>query len=408
MRAKVPREQRIFTKDFILICVAMTCSRMVLNMQNTVFPLYVTEYLGHSKSVAGMLSSVAAVAAIIMRPNIGRMIDKGKAKSAFIVGAIIYTLAVFGSGFITSIPVLIALRFAYGIGQSTQGTSGSTVATQLIPESRMKEGLGYYGLTASLSQALGPMIAVSLVAVMGYRNQFILSTGLMLFSFLSGIAVRMPAPKTRKVELPDEETVENPADFDDGPDKWWHKIIEKTSLTLSLVMVLIDISVISITTFITIYAGELGVENIGVFFTVQAIFVAGIRLFGGRLTRGKREYPAFVVTLVGLACALFSLFFANQLWQFILIAAVYGLCTGNLYVSLQTMIIMKAPPHRRGMANSTYFMCYDVGVAVGGIVWGAIADAIGTRFIYLFAAVLPIAALLIFLKKVPRPVEDKI
>jgi len=404
-RNKVPEQHRILKRDFVLICIAMLFSRMIMFMQSSVFPLYVIDVLNHPKSVAGLMNSAAAVASIIMRPFIGHMVDKGRTKVLFAIGAIVYTLSIFGSGLYTTIPLLILFRFTYGMGQSVQSTSGGAVATQLIPESRMREGLGYFGLTASISQAFGPTIALMLIAVIGYRNQFMTSTILMLCSFIMGMTVRMPKPKEP-----------SPAEAGDGGDaedeggaereRWWHRIIEKTAINLSWMMFMTDIALVAISTFLLIRASELNIGSIGLFFTIQAVSVTCIRLFGAKLTRGKRERPALILTFAGLAAALIATFFAVKLWHFILIAAFYGLFTGNYYVTLQTMMIMNAPPHRRGLANSTYFMSFDIGAAIGAPLWGLLADVIGTRSIFPLAAVFPLFAMVVFILRVPKPAQN--
>ena len=393
--------QRILSRDFVIMCLAMFFTRMIFHMQNAVFPLYVTGILGLPKTIAGTLNSTASIAAIITRPFIGRMVDRGRTKPLFIFGAAVYTISVLGSGIITSIPLLFIFRFTYGIGQSSQGTTGSSAATQLIPGSRMREGVGYFGLTASLSQAFGPMLAIALVTAFGYRNQFIASTGLLLGSCLMGMMVHMPTPaKAVTLKTSNDNTYES--DEDDQPGKWWHNVIEKTAAVHSLVMLLTDMALVTISTFLLIRADEIGVEKIGLFYTVQAVSVTAIRLFGARLSNEKRERSVFIIGLLGMTGALIAIFFATKLWHFVTIAALYGLCTGNYYVTMQTMMITNAPEHRRGMANSTYFISYDIGVAVGAPMWGFLADTIGTRYIYPLAAMLPMISMIIFITKIPK------
>ncbi|MCL1830020.1 MAG: MFS transporter [Oscillospiraceae bacterium] len=399
MKSNQNSKPQIFNRSFWLICVAMLFSRMVMQMQGAVFPLYVTTVLGHSKSIAGFMSSSAAIAAIIIRPNIGRLIDKGNIKLLFAIGSFMYIAGVLGSGIFTSVPLLVLFRFIYGIGQATQGTSGSSAATRLIPESHMREGIGYYGMTASITQAIGPSVALMLIAIMGYRNQFITSTAFMLLASIIGMTVNMSPQKTEPVEM---------TQTDEIPNVWWQKFVEKTALPLALIMLTTDMAQVTIGTFLIIRTRELGINNIGLFFTTQAVFAICIRLFGRKLTSGSLERKAFGATLIGIAAVFVLIFLSTKLWQLVIIAAFYGLCTGNYYVTLQTMMLMNAPPERRGIANSTYFLSNDIGVAIGAPLWGLLADNIGTKYIYLLAPIFPIAALIYFTrlsKKLPTSVE---
>ena len=64
-------------------------------------------------------------------------------------------------------------------------TTGMSVAfTDVLPQNKMGEGLGYSGLTNSLSSALGPVIAMALYEVTAsYEMVYLASVFLVLISF---------------------------------------------------------------------------------------------------------------------------------------------------------------------------------------------------------------------------------
>lgn len=365
-------------------------------MTSSIFPLYVTKELGMSKTLAGILTSTNAFAAILSRPFAGRFVDKGRGKIVFIVGLLCFVLAFFGYGLFTIFPLLFLSRFIYGLGNSTFGTAGNTIATSMIPESRMREGVGYFGLSASMAQAVGPPVAIALIAILGYRYNFMSTSLLTVISFVMFMLIRYDYSKAEVNNADSNET-----DGDTPQDeKWWHKIIEKTTVIHSLIIFITDISLVSISTFLIIRAHEVGIENFGTYFTVQAFTMTFIRMFGAKLTQGKLERLALILSFCGLTGALIGVFFSTKLWHFLVIAVVYGLCSGNYGMTLQTMMILSSPANKRGMANSSYFLSLEVGNAIAGPIWGLISDLIGTRNIYLIAAFIPIISLVIFVKKV--------
>lgn len=61
----------------------------------------------------------------------------------------------------------------------------------------------------------------------------------------------------------------------------------------------------------------------------------------------------------------------------------FGL-TGTL-----AMAVRNVPPSRRGAANATFFLGFDLGIGVGAMLWGAVAELVGYQVIYLWA-LLPI------------------
>ena len=387
---------RVLTRDFILITLAMMFTRTALQMTGSVFPLYVTNELGMSKTLAGILTSTNAFAAILSRPGAGSLVDKGRGKGVFILGLLCFISSFFGYGLFMSFPLLFLARFVYGLGNSTFGTAGNTIATSMIPEIKMREGVGYFGLSASMAQAVGPPLALILVGAIGYRFGFISSSLLPVFSFVMFMLIK----KSSIVQTPTEKEIDKVEQTVEEPEKWWHKIIEKTTVVHSLVIFITDISLVSITTFLIIRAYEIGIVNFGLYFTVQAISITLIRMFGAKLTQGKLERPAIIISFIGLSCTLVSIFFSSKLWHFLVIAVVYGVCSSNYNMTMQTMMILGSPPSKRGMANSSFFLSVEVGNALAGPLWGFISDMVGTRNIYLIAAWIPLVSLYIFLKKI--------
>jgi len=339
---------KVLTRDFILITLAMMFTRTALHMTSSVFPLYVTSELGMSKTLAGILTSTNAFAAILSRSVAGRFVDKGKEKLIFIIGLFCFVFSFFGYGLFTAFPLLFLSRLIYGLGNSTFGTAGNTIATSKIPESKMREGVGYFGLSASMAQAVGPPVAIAMVALIGYRNHFMSSSLLTVLSFIMFMLIR----NSSTVIVSDDLSTEAGLDKDSQQDeKWWQKIIEKTTVVHSLIIFITDISLVSITTFLIIRAHEVGIENFGLYFTVQAFSITFVRMFGAKLTKGKLERPALIISFVGLTCILVGVFFSTKLWHFLVIAIIYGLCAGNYTMTLQTMMILSSPPNKRGMAN---------------------------------------------------------
>ncbi len=66
-------------------------------------------------------------------------------------------------GITTSVILLLAIRALNGLGFGMHSTSGGAVAADVVPKSRMTEGIGYFGLYATAASAVGPVIALAIV-----------------------------------------------------------------------------------------------------------------------------------------------------------------------------------------------------------------------------------------------------
>lgn len=64
--------------------------------------------------------------------------------------------------------------------------------------------------------------------------------------------------------------------------------------------------------------------------------------------------------------------------------------------SLQTMALKRTSPNRKGLAMSTFLFGFDIGMAVGAAIAGAITDYLGYRTMYKIIALFPAVGLILF------------
>src|SRR5690606_7585937 len=103
-------------------------------------------------------------------------------------------------------------------------------------------------------------------------------------------------------------------------------------------------------------------------------------------------YPAIVVFSLGL----FILSQIQTLTGFMLAAVLIGLGFGSAQPCLQTLAIQRAPQQRIGYATSTFYTCYDIGIALGSLVIGMMITQHGYSFSFIACAVLTALSLLYF------------
>jgi predicted MFS family arabinose efflux permease len=82
---------------------------------------------------------------------------------------------------------------------------------------------------------------------------------------------------------------------------------------------------------------------------------------------------------------------------FLVAAFILGLGSGIVFPTFQAMVNNLVPPSRRGAANSTLFSGLDLGIGLGMLITGLLADSIGLPHTYLIFGTLNLAALLYFL-----------
>jgi MFS family permease len=154
----------------------------------------------------------------------------------------------------------------------------------------------------------------------------------------------------------------------------------------------------AVVSFIALYAEERQVQNIGLFFTVYAIALLVSRPYFGRLADQKGNSFAVIPGIAAILGAMVILYFAHSLSIFLFAGFIYGLGFGAVQPSLQAMAVRNVEPSRRGAANATFFLGFDLGIGIGSILWGMVAQVAGYGLIYIWAMVPVMIALFVYFK----------
>lgn len=352
-----------------------------------VLPVFSAE-LGGSDSWAGLVVGIFTISAVLMRPVAGRLLDKQGRRGVFILGLIIFLVCVVAYNWTSTIFVLLILRFIHGFGWGASSTASSTIASDIIPKSRLGEGMGYFGLTSTLAMAIAPALGLEVLSGYGFNAVFYISAGVVFIS----IFIALPIKYHKSDMLAKSDS--------DGPGKT--EIFEKSAILPAVVIFFITMTYGAIVSFIALYADQRQVENIGLFFTVYAVALLISRPYFGRLT--DRKGTAFAV-LPGIICVILSMsciYFANSLLAFLMAGFIYGIGFGAIQPALQAMSVRKVDNTRRGAANATFFLGFDLGIGAGAILWGIVAEHFGYQFIYLLAIIPAIAGALIYIRSIRK------
>lgn len=350
------QQEKIWTRDFILICFANFFVFLGFQMTLPTIPLFVKE-LGGGDQLVGAVVGIFTFSALAIRPYAGHALESKGRGFIYLVGLAIFVLSIGSYAFVASIFFLFAFRIIQGLGWGFSTTAGGTVATDIIPPKRRGEGLGYFGLSGNIALAFGPSLGLTLVGKISYTQLFLFCAVLGLVSFLLASRIRY-----KKVEkLPDKTTA---IKFD---------IFEKTAMKPSLLLFFITVSFGGIATFLPLYSLEKGVQGIQWYFLVFALSLMVSRTFAGRLYDRKGHLYVFLPSTTLIFMAMVLLGWLPNTFVLLLAAALYGLGFGGVQPALQAWAVEKAENNRKGMANATFFSFFDLGVGIGAIVFGQIA-----------------------------------
>lgn len=377
MENRKTQTKGIFTRNFILIFLAGGLIRICYQIQGTIMPLY-GDKLGFTAAMVGTTTTVCTIASLVLRPVLGIWLDRYGRRIIVLSGTGLFVLATWFCGLTDNFAVLLLLRALQGFGFAAHTTAVNTMATDVLPEERMAEGIGYMGLTGSVSLALAPALALVLIDGGRYSRGF---NG----AFLAGVWAVMCLLAVRGARVKVQPSAAGASQY-----RGWERFWEKQALKPAFIMLILGACYAGLSTFLAIYVLGKGFQaaQVSVYFTVNAVATALARLFGGSAMK-KVGMKRGMLIATGLCVTAFILIPLTSsplgLWT---AGALHGLGYGTIYPQLNALAVTLAAPERRGTAMATFLTGMDIGVGFGAGFWGVVIDRVGMDSMFYACAVI--------------------
>lgn len=370
----------LFTGRFFLMCGFTFTVFLSLFQLLPTAPFRILD-LGGSTAAAGLFLGVLTYASALSAPITGALADRiGKRFMLLLTSLAIAGFSVaYAVSSVFWVPLLLV--FFHGLFWSGLLSASSAYMTEVIPESRRAEGIGYWGMATMLATAVAPWAGLQM-----YRLGWgWLCTGTALLNLvMAAIAWRLPADSTVAARLSRDR-------FFGG------RLVEWRIVGVALALFLCSFGYGGITSFVAVFSDRHGITPRSIFFTAFALTVLVTRFFSGRLADriGHRRFllPCLALTTVGLTLTAFS----RTRLELVVAAAVFGLGFGNQYPAFVGYVLKFVDPARRGAAFGGILAAFDTGIGTGSIAIGALAGGLGFRAAFGVAAALSVFSIPYFL-----------
>lgn len=351
---------QLFTGRFFMMCGFTFTVFLSLFQLLPTAPFRILD-LGGSKAVAGLFLGLLTYASALSAPVTGALADRiGKRRMLLVTSVAIacFSLAYAASRSYWLPLVLVAF---HGLFWSGLLSASAAYMTEVIPESRRAEGIGYWGMATMLATAVSPGVGLW---VYGHGWVWLCLGTALLNLVMAAIAWRLPPDTTVAARLSRDRLI--------GPG-----LVEWRVVAVTMALFLCSFGYGGITSFIAVRSDELGIAPRSIFFTAFALTVLATRVFSGRLADriGYRRFllPCLALCTLGLAATAL----ARTRAELVLAAAVFGLGFGNQYPAFVGHVIRFVDPSRRGAAFGGILAAFDTGVGTGSIGVGSMAAHIG-------------------------------
>ena len=338
------------------------------------------EQIGANEVEIGVLFSVMAAVAIVARPPVGRWMDTRGRREVILAAGALHVVVCAGYLAVTQLGVLLtALRALHGLAEAMMFASLFTYAADIVPASRRTEGLAIFGVSGLLPIAIGGVVGDAVLSFGTYRHLFLFTVALSVVALLGSLPLREHA-------LPQAA----------GSRGFVSAATQRDLVPLWFMGTVFALSLSAVFIFLKTFVLEAGVGSVGLFFSTYAVSASLLRLFlswiPDRFGPKRSLFPAIGVLSVGL------LLLARSTTSLdIAVAGVLcGLGHGFAFPIIAGLVVTRARDADRGSALAIFTAVFDVGLLVGGPVFGLIIRQAGYSSMYLTAAIVAAAGVAIF------------
>jgi MFS family permease len=376
---------KLWTKDFIIVSGVNFLMTLVFYLLVVIIGIYAAGEYGATASEAGLITGLFIVGALAGRLFTGQSIETVGRKRTLLIGLILFVLTTTLYFIQAGVGFLMLTRFLHGVALGIASTATGTIVAQIIPGSRKGEGIGYYSMSSTLATAIGPFIGLYMSGKTGMTAIFVLCLAVSIVGLAVAWFVRVPEAEPVP-ELREKKGFS------------LSRMVEPRAIPIALVTMVVAFCYSGVLSFIGNYSIEIDlVSAASFFFLVYSVSVLLSRPFTGRLMDIKGAnavmYPAFVLFAAGLVL----LGTAQNGLMLLASGVLIGLGFGNMQSCTQAVAVKLTPPHRMGLATSTFFIALDVGLGFGPFLIGFLIAYMSFSTLYLvLAAVVLVSALLYF------------
>ena len=376
MKDKIRKHSTLWNRDFLLAMLVSATATLAYGMFSPALPVYSEKY-GVGPDLVGTIVAVATGLSMIGRAVIGWLSDQ-KSKKRLVLCSLITMAVSYTIYFLpASPPVIAAARILQGIGNGMLITVLSTLALENLPLERLGEGIGIYSLSSALAQCVSPLIGTDFAKSGHFTLIFVSALTTTLFSIVALVFIRSTPTVVREPQDSSGVTAKRTM-------KSLHmrSLFYRDALLGAIMLLFMGIVHSAISNYLAIYGLKLGLEQIGLFFTINSIALLLSRPVLGKLADKIKPGCLIVPGFLMIAVSCFLLSNLHRMMGVYICGILYGIGFGAVQSTSQMISIKSAPLEKRGIANSTYYVLGDVGLSLGAFLSGYLSTLIGYEFMF--------------------------
>lgn len=350
---------KIWNKKFILLFITNLLMMATFYASVPILPIYCQEN-GITGSKIGIVLTSMSIATVLFRPFAGYILDNFNRYHVYMLFLALFCLPFLGFVVFPVYGILILIRLYMGVVYSVCGSATTTLAGDVLPQNKVGQGVNRFALTISLGMAAGPFIGIQVQNHMSSKASFVVLFVLTVIALIcvSFCKIEYPRVARKKFVLADA--------------------FYKPALPFMFNMMFIMVPFGAVIAYSSVFAQEKGLSAVTPYFYI--FLVAGMlisKFSTQKMIDGGKHKILVVISLIVLLFTMGSYFFMESAVHLLSAGFLLGLGYGVLQPLFQSFVTGTTPGPKRGTANATYLLSYDIGIGIGSFVMGLFQESIG-------------------------------
>ena len=338
-------------------------------------PLY-AESLGASGLWLGLIFAAFPLSRILATPVFGRLSDRKGRKLFISIGLLAYAIISFGFIYTNTVSQLVLMRFLHGLAGALILPIAQAYMGDISPPGEEGKWMGYANAAFFSGFGFGPLIGGVLSEHLGMDAAFLAMGVLSLLAFTITIFF-LPSIKPR------QSTTSYPS-FGEMSRSGMIIGLFSFRLTLSLGRSIFFILLPILAT----YSLGLRPSLVGILLAVNILLMSLLGIPSGRIAdRLSRRF------LVVVGCLVSSMFLVTvplgNTFGLLLVLAILGSVGSAIAIpAASALVVEQGKKYGMGSSIALFSMAFSIGMVVGPITGGVIADFTGINSAFYFGAVI--------------------
>ena len=353
------KPQKIWNRKFILLFITNLLVLAAFYASIPIIPVYCQE-IGITGSKVGIVLTAMSVATILFRPVAGYLLDNFNRYRVYLVFLALFCLSFPAFIAFPLFGALIVVRLYMGAVYSVCGSATMTLASDVLPTRKITEGISRFAFTISIGMAVGPYVGIQVQNNMSSKASFLTIFGITVAAFICVACCRIRYPKVDRKKFSLKDSIYKPA------------------FPFMLNMMFLMIPYGAVIAYSSILAQEKELTSfLPYFYIFLVIGMLLSKLSTQKMIDAGKHRVLVYISLIILIATMVSYLFLETGAHLLIAGFFFGVGYGILQPLFQSFVTGTTPAPKRGVANATYMLSYDIGIGIGSLLMGCLQETIG-------------------------------